>query len=111
MNPTVASRPKAKGAAEESAKTKGQGQAKQEKPKPKEGHRETVEALVVAFILALLVRGFEAEAFVIPTGSMAPTLMGRHKEIACPQCGYVYKVNASEEVEGVANERLAERRV
>ena len=51
-------------------------------------------------ILALLVRGFEAEAFVIPTGSMAPTLMGRHKEITCPQCGYVYSVNASEEVEG-----------
>src|SRR5215218_10196691 len=68
-----------------------------EKPKPKEGHRETVEAIVVAMILALLVRGFEAEAFVIPTGSMAPTLMGRHKEVTCPQCKYVYSVNASAE--------------
>jgi signal peptidase I len=68
-------------------------------PQPKEGHRETVEAIVVAFILALVVRGFEAQAFVIPTGSMAPTLMGRHKELACPQCGFVYSVNASEEVE------------
>ncbi len=65
----------------------------------REGHRDTVEAIVVAFILALVVRGFEAQAFVIPTGSMAPTLMGRHKEIACPQCGFVYAVNASEEVE------------
>ena len=37
--------------------------------------RETVEAFVVAFILALLFRAFLAEAFVIPTGSMAPTLM------------------------------------
>lgn len=63
----------------------------------KEGHRETVEAIVVAMILALLVRGFEAEAFVIPTGSMAPTLMGRHKEVTCPQCKYVYTVNASTE--------------
>src|SRR4051812_274373 len=72
---------------------------KTEPVKPKEGHRETVEAIVVAFILALLIRGFEAEAFVIPTGSMAPTLMGRHKEITCPQCGHVYAVNASEEVE------------
>ena len=27
-------------------------------------------------ILALVVRGFEAQAFVIPTGSMAPTLYG-----------------------------------
>ncbi len=64
-----------------------------------EGHRDTVEAVVVALILALVVRGFEAQAFVIPTGSMAPTLMGRHKEIACPQCGFVFAVNASEEVE------------
>jgi signal peptidase I len=68
-------------------------------PHPREGHRDTVEAIVVAFILALVVRGFEAQAFVIPTGSMAPTLMGRHKEIACRQCGFVYAVNASEEVE------------
>ena len=67
--------------------------------RPKESYRDTVEALVVAFILALVVRGFEAQAFVIPTGSMAPTLMGRHKEIACPQCGFLYAVNASEEVD------------
>ncbi len=70
-----------------------------------EGHRDTVEAIVVAFILALVVRGFEAQAFVIPTGSMAPTLMGRHKELACPQCGFVYAVNASEEVEQRHDER------
>jgi signal peptidase I len=79
--------------------------------KPKEGHRETVEAIVVAMILALLVRGFEAEAFVIPTGSMAPTLMGRHKEITCPQCGFVYAINASEEVEGFAAGNAHSRRV
>ena len=69
------------------------------RPQSREGHRDTVEAVVVAFILALVVRGFEAQAFVIPTGSMAPTLMGRHKEIACPQCGFTYAVNASQEAE------------
>jgi signal peptidase I len=68
-------------------------------PPPREGYRDTVEAVVVAFILALVFRGFQAQAFVIPTGSMAPTLMGRHKEVACPQCGFVYAVNASDEVE------------
>ena len=73
---------------------------KEDDSKPSEGHRETVEAIVVALILALVVRGFEAQAFVIPTGSMAPTLMGRHKELSCPQCGFVYAVNASQEVEG-----------
>ena len=66
---------------------------------PQGGPSRHGRGIVVAFILALVVRGFEAQAFVIPTGSMAPTLMGRHKEIACPQCGFVYAVNASEEVE------------
>ncbi|MFO0899864.1 MAG: signal peptidase I [Pirellulales bacterium] len=61
--------------------------------------RETVESIVVAFILAFLFRTFEAEAFVIPTGSMAPTLQGRHKDFTCPECGYRYRVNASGEVE------------
>jgi signal peptidase I len=60
-----------------------------------------VEQIVVAFILAFLVRGFEAEAFVIPTGSMAPTLMGRHKDVACPQCGFSFTINASDESEPV----------
>jgi signal peptidase I len=59
--------------------------------------RETVESIVIAFVLAFLFRTFEAEAFVIPTGSMAPTLMGRHKDVVCPKCGYRYQVNASEE--------------
>ncbi len=59
------------------------------------GYRETVESLVVALILALLFRGFLAEAFVIPTGSMAPTLMGEHKDLFCSQCEMRYQVGAS----------------
>jgi signal peptidase I len=59
--------------------------------------RETVESIVIAFVLAFLFRTFEAEAFVIPTGSMAPTLMGLHKDVDCPKCGYRYQVSASEE--------------
>jgi len=61
--------------------------------------RETIESIVIAFVLAFLFRTFEAEAFVIPTGSMAPTLMGRHKDLTCPQCGCPYQVSASEEVD------------
>ncbi len=56
--------------------------------------RETVESIVIAFVLAFLFRTFEAEAFVIPTGSMAPTLQGRHKDLECPQCGYNYRVGS-----------------
>ena len=61
--------------------------------------RETIESIAIAFVLAFLFRTFEAEAFVIPTGSMAPTLMGRHKDLKCPKCDYPYQVNASEEVD------------
>lgn len=68
--------------------------------KRKETNRDLVEQIVVALILAFLIRGFEAEAFVIPTGSMAPTLMGRHKEVYCQHCGYQFSLNASDEVEG-----------
>ena len=49
------------------------------------GIRETIESIAIAFVLAFLFRTFEAEAFVIPTGSMAPTLMGRHKDVICPE--------------------------
>jgi signal peptidase I len=59
--------------------------------------RETVESIVIAFVLAFLFRTFEAEAFVIPTGSMAPTLMGRHKDVHCTECGHRFQVTASEE--------------
>jgi signal peptidase I len=60
--------------------------------------REIIESIVIAFVLAFLFRTFEAEAFVIPTGSMATTLMGRHKDLACVACGYRYHVSASDEV-------------
>ena len=66
-------------------------------PKSKSG-RESVESFVVVFV-AFLVWSLEAEGFVIPTGSMATTLMGRHKEIVCPECGERYTVNADREVD------------
>jgi signal peptidase I len=63
----------------------------------KDGFRETIESIVIALVLAFLFRTFEAEAFVIPTGSMGPTLMGRHKDLDCPQCGFHFRVNAASE--------------
>jgi signal peptidase I len=67
-------------------------------PVKQDSTRETVESIVVAFVLAFLFRGFEAEAFVIPTGSMAPTLYGRHKESDCEQCGFHILIGASDEI-------------
>jgi signal peptidase I len=57
--------------------------------------RELVEAVAIAFVLAFLFRTFEAEAFVIPTGSMATTLMGRHKDVECKMCRYPFQVGDS----------------
>ncbi len=79
-------------------KAKSAATAMPEKHPSTRGGRETVEALVIAFVLAFLIRTFQAEPFVIPTGSMAPTLMGVHKDIFCDQCGQRFRVNASDEV-------------
>ncbi len=55
---------------------------------------ETLQSLIVAFVLAMTFRGFVTEGFVIPTGSMAPTLMGRHLLLRSPQTGYRYRLDA-----------------
>lgn len=71
--------------------------AKEEQAKEASGKatRETIESIVVAVILAFLFRAFIAEAFVIPTGSMAPTLQGRHMDVECEECGFEYRTGAS----------------
>ncbi len=43
--------------------------------KKKSAVREWVESILVAFILAVIIRTFVVQAFKIPTGSMRPTLM------------------------------------
>ncbi len=58
--------------------------------------RETVESFVIAILLALVFRAFEAEAFIIPTGSMAPSLQGEHKDLACAECNHQYRVGVAE---------------
>lgn len=60
--------------------------------KSRESLLETVESIIVAFILAFIFRAFIIEAFVIPTGSMAPTLYGAHTEYRCSDCGYPFAV-------------------
>jgi signal peptidase I len=52
--------------------------------------KETLESIVVAFILAFVFRAFIVEAFVIPTGSMAVTLYGRQLTKTCSTCGFEY---------------------
>lgn len=55
--------------------------------------KETLTSLIIAFALAFVFRGFVVEAFVIPTGSMAPTLLGAHMRFQNPDSGYNWAVS------------------
>lgn len=69
---------------------------KKKKDKKKKGFvREHFESILIAVALAFLLRIFVVEAFKIPTGSMAPTLLGQHKAVKCPNCGWRFKSNYS----------------
>jgi signal peptidase I len=68
-------------------------------PAPADGMREIVETIVFVVVLVLMLKSFVAEAFVIPTGSMAETLWGYQKVVTCPDCGINFPVNCSDEVE------------
>src|SRR5262245_31383928 len=67
---------------------------------PKDSFREIVETVVFVIVLVLMLKTFVAEAFVIPTGSMATTLLGYHRVVTCPECGTVFTVNLKQNDEG-----------
>jgi signal peptidase I len=54
----------------------------------------TVMSLTIAFTLAMAFRGFVLEGFVIPTGSMGPTLMGEHVRLLSPVTAYEYPADS-----------------
>jgi signal peptidase I len=59
---------------------------------PKENVKETLISIIIAFVLAFVFRGFVVEAFVIPTGSMAPTLLGQHMRFEGASSGNAWTV-------------------
>ncbi len=64
--------------------------------RPEGVRRQTVEFLVLLGVAILLLRTFAAEAYVVPTGSMAPTLLGFHREMTCPNCKYPFVIGMDE---------------
>lgn len=58
----------------------------------KESVQDTIISVVIAFALAFVFRGFVVEAFVIPTGSMAPTLLGAHERVRSQHTGNTWTV-------------------
>ena len=67
--------------------------AKPAEAKPPHSFKETISSLLVAFVFAFVFRGFVIEAFVIPTGSMAPTLLGQHVRFQSPESGATWTMD------------------
>jgi len=63
---------------------------------PRDATREIFETVVFVVTLVLMLKLFVAEAFVIPTGSMASTLWGDQQRCTCRECGHKFPINASE---------------
>lgn len=72
--------------------TSSDGLSTKSSTQPPETIKETLISIVIAFALAFVFRGFVVEAFVIPTGSMAPTLMGAHMRFQGRDTGYNWPV-------------------
>ncbi len=54
--------------------------------------KDTVISVLISLVLAFVFRGFVVEAFQIPTGSMAPTLLGAHMRFRSPVTGAEWTV-------------------
>lgn len=58
--------------------------------------RDSARIVLTALLLAFVFRAFFIEPFIIPTGSMAPGLLGDHWAFLCPVCGVTFHVNADD---------------
>jgi signal peptidase I len=62
--------------------------------KPEDGSvKETIISMLIALAMALVAKVYVVEAFVIPTGSMAPTLLGQHMSFRSDLTGHEWAVN------------------
>ncbi|MBQ16170.1 MAG: hypothetical protein CMJ65_03490 [Planctomycetaceae bacterium] len=52
--------------------------------------RGLAELVTCIAIAVTLLKGFLVEGFLISTGSMAPQLLGFHKRVTCPECGFEF---------------------
>lgn len=74
-------------------------------PEPKDhthAVKETLISIAISFVMAFVFRGFVIEGFQIPTGSMAPTLLGKHMLIEDPADGYAWSVGPWDYIGGSA---------
>ncbi|MBX3437726.1 MAG: signal peptidase I [Planctomycetaceae bacterium] len=61
--------------------------------------RQMTEAALLLALAVMVFRGFVAEGYMISTGSMAPCLLGYHRQIVCPDCAYAFSRGARHDVD------------
>ena len=61
-------------------------------PSPAASLRASVDFILVLLIAATAFKGFIAEGYFVPSGSMAPGLLGFHINATCPSCGYSFEI-------------------
>lgn len=54
---------------------------------------------IIAIPVLVCIWLFTFSAFVVPTGAMAESILGYHKQVTCPSCGLTFTVNSSSEVD------------
>ena len=62
--------------------------------------RSLLQASALFVIGFLFLRTFALEPFGVPTGSMAPALIGNHREAACPRCDHPVVVGDASQHQG-----------
>ena len=69
--------------------------------------RQVVEALACLAVAVIVFRAFLLEGYIISTGSMAPSLLGYHKQVVCPDCKYEFAFGVAFDRPSMAPSQLA----
>src|SRR5438477_4755672 len=64
-------------------------------PHPPSRLRTVIELGVSLVVLVVLFRTFLAGGYMIETGSMAPCLLGYHRQVTCPDCRYSFAIEGN----------------
>ncbi len=73
--------------------------------------KDTLISVLISLVLAFVFRGFVVEAFQIPTGSMAPTLLGAHMRFRSPVTGAEWTVSPWEYLDSAWEHPKPEQRM
>lgn len=69
--------------------------------------RQIMESLACLAVAVIVFRAFLLEGYIISTGSMAPSLLGYHKQVVCPDCKYEFAFGVAFDRPTMAPSQLA----